>query len=415
MAAGAKYTVVIPTRNRQTYCAEAALTVLLAQRDDVQLIVLDNSDDAAALPALFEQLGIRELVQIVPSADRPLRMDENWERGVPLIEGEWVSYIGDDDGFKIDAFDQLDFLTKNFGSDAFVWLAPHYKWPCFPGVEGGLLTMKYEPFGLAKVDAALTRDQQRDWVPTSRWPSAGPTVYHSLIRKRVIDDVVRDHGRYFLNYTVDYSSGIANLHYLEDYMVYRGFVSIQGGCGGSNTAVVAEEKRSRTVRDYFDELGGGKVTYDEFLDARLHTPIVESSFRNAIETLGGEFRITPETFVRSCALELRTVRDEQSFYEERDRVRAFAAAHGVQDGELESMTYARIERTTGILTQDGVVNLDTLVFGWNGIVDVATKLHAVSTAFAVDQQRHLKHLALYAAKFDDARALLSARKLGLIS
>jgi len=59
-----KYTVVIPSRNRQTYCISAIKSVMLAKREDVEIIVLDNSFDPELLPTLIKADGLVEKVTL---------------------------------------------------------------------------------------------------------------------------------------------------------------------------------------------------------------------------------------------------------------------------------------------------------------------------------------------------------------
>ncbi|MEO0399421.1 MAG: glycosyltransferase family A protein [Pseudomonadota bacterium] len=406
----AKYTIVIPTRNRQTYCVAAVLSILAAQRSDVRIIILDNSDDRALLQNLLEQLDILQHVQFVESADRVLRMDENWERAIPLLETEWVSFIGDDDGFKMDAFDILDFLTENIESDAFSWSTLNYKWPCFPGDEGGLLNLKYSELSLSRLPGDIVTQAQQNWICDDKWPLIGPSVYHGVVRRRVIENIKRDHGRYFLSHTVDYASGITNARYVDHFVQYSGTVSIQGSSGKSGTADIAELERTRTVRDYLDELGTADIVYDEFLDAGLHVPIVVSSFKAILEKLGLAFSVPPQRFLDSCVLELLRVRDPQCFETERVRLLAFAKKHALDAARLEAAQFTPSTRMVGPLGNAGLTSFDTTQFGWNGVFDVATKFHGLILPFAADQLRHWRLLAGYAQRFDDAKAKRAVEK-----
>lgn len=375
-----KYTVVIPSRNRQKYCVEAAQTVLLSERDDIQLIVCDNSDDPAVLPHLINQAGIADKVLLLPSADRVLPMKENWERALDHFAGEWITYIGDDDGFFRESFEILDYLTDNYISRAFTWRPTYYKWPCFPEVDHGVLTVNYGETGMSCAPSRTYLENHMNWVTNDKWPNAGPSIYHGLIHRSLVEITRKLYGRYFLNYVVDYSSAITNATFIEHFLQYHWGVTIMGACGNSNTAgLTASGEAAKKVTEFAAENPELRVMFEEFQTSKLHVPWVASGYSLLLEELGLPFSITPQKFFNSCLFELERVRNHDIFYSEKRRLQGFAERFDL------TQNVARLrdaELTQAVCPVGAALNptrfyFKTEAFGWTGVLDVAKNMEAI--------------------------------------
>ena len=371
-----KYTLVIPTRNRQRYCLEAIQSAVDAERPDLQIIVADNSDDAEALPAALEAAGLRERVELLESAREVLSMRRNWERTVPRIRGEWVTYIGDDDGVLKQGYALLDLLIARFAFNAFTWRPLYYKWPCFPDVDRN--TIDFAAFGLqARITAtAEILRISREWDTREKWPISGPAVYHGATHVSVIEAALARFGEYFLNYVVDYASGVTNCLFVDHVMHVSWPATIMGACGASNTAGLTASGAAKAKIDQFRaENAGVDALYPEFQDTRLHAPWVMKGYAQLFERLGVAFHMTPEKFLTSCAAELRCVRDAEVFESERRRLASFEARRGLRCG------VARLERPElqpdyGFSPTLGGLSMNAERFGWRGISDVARNYEA---------------------------------------
>jgi glycosyltransferase involved in cell wall biosynthesis len=106
-------TIILPNRGRSKY-----LNVTLSNLSDVsdprvEILFLDNSQlDGEDIPLLNLINNIR-----VESSAIKLSMTKNWFRGLDLAQGEWITFIGSDDGIVADNIpvflDFLENVTKN--------------------------------------------------------------------------------------------------------------------------------------------------------------------------------------------------------------------------------------------------------------------------------------------------------------
>lgn len=90
---------VIPTYHRIETLKEAVMSVVrVAHRFVYEIIVVDNSNDAAIISATKEfLLGLNDPHIKYFLNEKNLGMEGNWNRGIELARGKYVSFLHDDD------------------------------------------------------------------------------------------------------------------------------------------------------------------------------------------------------------------------------------------------------------------------------------------------------------------------------
>lgn len=388
-----KYSIVIPTRNRQRYCVESAASALLSGRDDVQVIVADNSDDPDLLPAMLKEQGLYDRVTFLPSSAQMLPMRANWERALDVVQGEWVCYIGDDDALHAESYDMMDFMADNMSPKVHTWRPVYYKWPCFPEQDRSLLHLSYEAVGCTIQKSQDVLLQHIEFKHNDKWPAAGPSIYHGLVHFTVIAITRKLYGEYFLNYVVDYACAITNATFIKSYVQYYWPITIMGACGNSNTAgLTSTGSGKKKIDHFFAENPDRRADYEEYETSRLHAPWVIAGYSQILDRIGLPFEMTPEKFARSVRSELARVRDAETFDEERIRLLAFARKHNLGDdfiGVVEEMTRKAGQKFIGLVgSEQKNLYIDTAGFGWTGILDVATNIHSLLPRFSDYRPQH---------------------------
>ena len=106
-----KYSIVIPTRNREKYLPYAVESVLSTKRADIEVIVSNNcSSDGTA--AYLSTLSDSRLKVVGPSEVLPMSL--HYEFALSQAVGEWVTILGDDDAVMPYLFERLDCLIVRF-------------------------------------------------------------------------------------------------------------------------------------------------------------------------------------------------------------------------------------------------------------------------------------------------------------
>lgn len=106
-----KFSVVIPTHNRLDLLRDAIETVRRQDHDDWELVVFDNAstDDIAGHVAGLADSRIR-----YARSDEFLPVTGSWNRAIDLATGDYVVFLGDDDGLAPRYFSRIGKIIREF-------------------------------------------------------------------------------------------------------------------------------------------------------------------------------------------------------------------------------------------------------------------------------------------------------------
>jgi len=115
-----KFSVVIPTHNRLDLLRDAIETVRRQDEGDWELVVFDNAstEDIAGHVAGLSDARIR-----YARSDEFLPVTGSWNRAIDLATGDYVVFLGDDDGLAPGYFSRIGPILREFGSPEVVYCA----------------------------------------------------------------------------------------------------------------------------------------------------------------------------------------------------------------------------------------------------------------------------------------------------
>lgn len=231
-------TVIIPTRNRQKY-AEAAARQILSLRQDIQVIVQDNSDNNS-LEKSFADLKDNNYF-VYHHIDERVAFVDNYEAAVSYAEGEYFIALGDDDGLLSNITECVNWMKENNIDAIKPSVKSSYTWPdqdskILAKREGIFSTKTFS----GKINFFDTRAMVVDLLKHGGmdyliYPLAG--TYHRIVRMDLLKEVKRITGCYYGGLTPDMYSAIClsllpNIRFAEiDYPV-----SLPGVCPTSASA-----------------------------------------------------------------------------------------------------------------------------------------------------------------------------------
>lgn len=251
-----RFSVVIPTRERPRTLG-SAIESALAQRGDVEVLVVDNASgpETAAVIGAFDDPRLRSV-----RAERRLAMSDNWELGLSHARGELVFVLGDDDALLPDATRRVEAaLALDPAAEVVSWrknvtfwwtdaIVPHHRGRLYVDYEARRADRLVEarPRLVAHAEGDLPFDEL-------------PGIYTSFVRRSLVDRVAARHGRYFLTALPDVFSGIANAFHLERYVELAYGASIAGISGASTGTSqmfpnLGSESHERFEREHADGL-----------------------------------------------------------------------------------------------------------------------------------------------------------------
>lgn len=115
-----KFSVVIPTHDRLDLLRDAIETVVRQDYEDWELVVFDNAsiDDIAGHVAGLSDGRIR-----YARSDEFLPVTGSWNRAIDLASGDYIIFLGDDDGLAPRYFSSIGAIIHEFHSPEIVYCA----------------------------------------------------------------------------------------------------------------------------------------------------------------------------------------------------------------------------------------------------------------------------------------------------
>lgn len=358
-------TIVIPTRDRASYLAASVATAVQSHDAPIEIIVLDNAS-VDCTPEVAA--GITDKRVIYSRSEQRLSMRDNFERGLALARGDYIGFIGDDDGILGGTPATVHKIFENPNVEAIAAARAHYYWP-------DLIGSRRDSALLPRGNGLELRDSRvelRNLLYTSDYYRL-PCVYHGFVRRSLIDRTSKE--RFFLSSQVDIYSAIALSMAGVTYAYSRAPLVINGGSSRSNGAShfgggTSEERLQWKQEDDLGFLPG----FDNH--ATVGVLIVESALRYAA-AFGVELtdiftqKSIDWTMARERAARERLARPLDAF----DQAEAAAGSNRIavpQEGALSR--FVRLARSFAM-----TMPLDAKARGVKDVKQAADLLHLLST------------------------------------
>lgn len=231
--------IIIPTRNRAKYAKYSIQSVLRISSSQLEVVVQDNSDNDDLETFLSSNI-----------CDSRMRYNHTWERldaienfnkAAEMATGEYVTFLGDDDGVNPEIVASALWANKQ-DFDALVPTRPaHYNWPdisfrMYGKRFSGMVSIR--PF-TGKVTFPDAEEEMRKCVKTvgSKYLSSSlPKIYYGIVRRSCIEQVRKMTGTYFPGLSPDLAGAMAVVNFTEricqiDYPLFLPGSSGESGAG----------------------------------------------------------------------------------------------------------------------------------------------------------------------------------------
>ena len=244
-----KFSLVIPTKNRQLTAIKAIESGTLSNHLDIEIIVTDVSDNDN-LRAKIKKLKDTRIKYF--HHDKNLSMRDNWEFGVSKATGDYISVIGDDDALTPDGYLLAAELIKLSGTSVIYCRSPNYKWPDYPLISRRNLIELKLPTTIQKV-TNLKKQLRRAYEFKEKF-GTGPGIYHGIVSKKFLNGLKSKRGSYFVDEVPDFDSGFCTLLYAEEFLETTYPIFVSGQCGASNSGSInIRSKNSMTLSKFAED------------------------------------------------------------------------------------------------------------------------------------------------------------------
>lgn len=185
--------IVIPTRNRYKYLYKLVELIDSFHSDEIEICISDNSDDNTDFLNFLRDKGYQDKVVYKHYTER-LSQSENSDKAILMSCGEYVCFIGDDDGVLPEIVNVTRKL-KMMGAEAILANNPTYNWPDFYDPKFKSMLFYNEPTGNIK---RLEAKNELESVISHGFITLEcmPQVYHGIVKRSVLDKLYKRLGTY---------------------------------------------------------------------------------------------------------------------------------------------------------------------------------------------------------------------------
>lgn len=201
--------IVVPTKDRYKYLKYLINLVAGLKSDEVELVIQDNSDDNTEFIRYLNELKYDFIRYDHTSGQIPMAI--NSDKAILNSSGDYVCFLGDDDGFTKYLLDCVKWMEKN-GMEAVKSAHVLYYWPdVSQGSEKAapsatILCKRFTgnvsfPNPVEELKKVLKKGI------TDRGNM--PLVYHSIVSRKALDKVYEMTGTFFPGNSPDISNAVA--------------------------------------------------------------------------------------------------------------------------------------------------------------------------------------------------------------
>lgn len=255
--------VIIPTRERADTLFHTIRTVIEQDYEKLEIIISDNAstDNTEEVVRGYADKRLRYI-----NTGERLGMSENWEFALSHVTGDFVMYLGDDDGLLPNACSDVAEIISRTNAKAVIWNKPNYNWPSIANMPNSItLQCAYD---LCEMDGNVVLKG----VASGR-TSYGrlPVVYSGFVSKNAINNIKKKTGDFFQSITPDVYSGIVLAEELKKYLYsFRPF-SINGG-----------SKHSNGISSVSDNTKAQRFFIENKLNINHEIPVIRGSIQSHI-------------------------------------------------------------------------------------------------------------------------------------
>ena len=195
MAGRPRFSIVIPTRSRAGTLRHTLETCAGVDFDDYEVVIGDNAstDETAEVANAFVAADPRFRHC---RSSHPLSAAANFERLLDHARGQYLIYIGDDDGLHRHCLRLLAGLIDRYQPDALGWLPDGFVWPGSSRTISALFPLdNFTGVREEARDAVFTKINEAHRI--QHFSLTGFDLYHGCIARSAIDRTRARYGKLF--------------------------------------------------------------------------------------------------------------------------------------------------------------------------------------------------------------------------
>jgi glycosyltransferase involved in cell wall biosynthesis len=216
--------VIVPTKNRYYYLKYLIRLIVGFKLEDIELVIQDNSDDNKEIIEFLLEINNNNIKYYY--SNEKLTMSANAELAVLHSTGEYVCFIGDDDGVCRNIVDCVKWMKKN-NIEAVRSDSAFFNWE-----HGIILSTSKRAITFLDVKKELKNLIEKGMMLGLVMT---PILYHGIVKRDIITNIYKNVGTLFPGCPPDISSSVNLCFFVKRYcsvnipVIINGASSMTGG------------------------------------------------------------------------------------------------------------------------------------------------------------------------------------------
>lgn len=222
--------IVVPTKNRYKTLKVLISTLSKWEETNFELIIQDNTENNSNFLKFINSFSSDKRIRYFHNS-KDLSMTDNSTLAVEHAIGDFICFIGDDDGIIEGSLKVCRWMKKN-KIDSISFKKASYKWPdlmnelsCSSKSIPNLV-IPSQNISCEKVD--VLRNLEKQLSKSSQSTLLGPSPYHGIVSKVVYEQLRKETNTFFPGPTPDMSSAIGMSFYINKHVYLNLPIVISG-------------------------------------------------------------------------------------------------------------------------------------------------------------------------------------------
>lgn len=224
-----KFTIIIPTTGRIDEFKSTLKTVVSDPFPDLEILIQDNATSWGLSDYVQ---GLNDSRIVINRESCRLYMADNWHNAIKAAKGDFITILGDDDGWYKGGLSMVSSLLDMYGDvDVVTWSRDDYGWPqSVPCIRDTMHISFENSFsvisGLDIIRKVFSYELSHEHLPK---------IYSSFFSRNIVNNISTKHGSLFIDKNnPDLSSGLQALVSANKILKINVPLTIIGTSGSSN-------------------------------------------------------------------------------------------------------------------------------------------------------------------------------------
>jgi glycosyltransferase involved in cell wall biosynthesis len=213
--------IVVPTKDRYYYLKYLIKLIKSFDCEDIELVIQDNTENNLEIVEFLKEFKYSHLNYF--HTKEQLSVSLNSDKAILHSTGEYICFIGDDDGVLPNIIDCVKWM-KEYDIDALVPKEIPYVWPDYIKGKAGVnyadvLTISKDGVYTGEAEIVNSIEALND-LKRIGFLNRGrlPIVYHGIVARNSLDKIYERGKTYFPGASPDIANGVALCFFVNKYV-----------------------------------------------------------------------------------------------------------------------------------------------------------------------------------------------------